>query len=252
MSFSITYNGNDLSTYGLTLKSEADALAAALDYSFIQLPDRAYASRPKFPAKSLNFEVVVKATSAAQLQTYLDAIRRICAQLTEKQLILDVISDRYWQARFTGMMGQRIAPSVWEGTLSFVADDPLSYATSETSSDFSIDADPDNIAETPGGSTYIKPIYTLTAGEALTDITLLVENIGTGEEFTWTGSIGNGKLFVINVTTWYASNDGSSAMSGLNTGNNFPRLIPGVENTIKVTGFGSLGSLNIAYRDTFL
>ena len=32
----------------------------------------------------------------------------------------------------------------------------------------------------------------------------------------------------------------------------FPVLTPGMDNFIKVTGFGSLGSLNIKYRNAYL
>jgi predicted phage tail component-like protein len=250
MSFSINYNGTDLSTYGLTLKSEMDALAVALDYNSVQLPDRSYVSRPQLPPKSLNFEVVVKATTSVLLQTYLDAIRRICAQLTDKPLILDVISDRFWEARFTGMSGQRIAPSVWEGTLSFVADDPLSYSTTQTSSDFSIDADPKTITESVGGTFRAKPLYTLTAGEALNDITLLVKNVTLDEELSWEGSLSNGERLTIDVPYWIVKVEGTADMADVS--GEFPGLVAGQTNYITITGFGSAGSLNIQYRDTYL
>lgn len=252
MSFSLSYNGIDLSTYGLILNSESDALASALEFESIQLPDRSYASRPTLPPRSFNLPVIIKATSATQLTTYIDAIKRICGQLTEKPLTIDTLSGRFWEARFTGMNGGRIAPGAWEGNLNFVADDPLAYDNDETSSDFSIDADPKTITEVVGGTFRAKPIFTLAAGEDLTDITLLVKNVTLDEELQWEGSLSNGERLTIDVYYHIVKVEGTASMSGVTGNPGGLILVAGQTNYITITGFGSLGSLNIKYRDTYL
>jgi len=63
--------------------------------------------------------------------------------------------------------------------------------------------------------------------------------------FTWTGEMTSGQRLTINAKTWYASLEGSSAMSG--AGGQFPVLRPG-SNLLAVTGFGSLGTLRIKYK----
>lgn len=253
MSWSLKYNNIELSTYGLTVASSGPSLATLLTSDIMQLQDRAYAPDARAPSKPLNFGIVVRATTTAQLFSYLSDIKRVCAQRTAGQLILGIQDDRYYTARFERFMGRRVSPLVFEGELNFIADDPLAYANSETTEGpTNVDADPDTIPLDVGGSAYVKPEFTLIAGEALAAITLLVENTDTGEEFTWTGTIGNGKSFVIDSALWYATNDGSSAMSGINTGGQFPRLIPGTTNHIKVTAFSTTGTLTIVYRTAYL
>jgi hypothetical protein len=216
----------------------------------VQLPDRAYAPYSRYQPKTLTLPVIVKASSSTQLKSYLDSIRRICGQLEEKKLIIDILSDRYWMARYEGITGQFVGQVAFDGELVFIADDPLAYAISRTSSDFNIDADPDTIEETVGGTAFAKPLFTFTAGEDLTDITLLIENIDTGEELQWEGSLSTGEELTIDVPLWIVKVEGTADMA--NVSGQFPRLIPGETNHIKVTGFGSLGTLNITYRDTYL
>lgn len=254
MSWSLKYNNISLSTYGLTVAMSESSLAALLSSDVMQLQDRAYAPASQAPAKPLAFGVVVRATTTAQLFSYLSDIKRVCAQKTAGQLILGIQDDRYYTARFEGLAGRRISPLVFEGELRFVADDPLAYSTSETTSGPHAITDGDETFEvTVGGSAYVKPVYTLTSGDALTGITLTVENLDTEEEFSWgPGNVGDGHDFVIDVATMYATNNAASAMA-LVTGQ-FPRLVPGITNRIQVKDFFDTldGELNIVYRTAYL
>ena len=149
---SLTYNNVDLSIYGLTVVGSKEALAFALGFDTLQLTDRSYAGRPIFPPKTLKLPIAIKASSSAQLTTYIDNIKRVCAQLEEKKLVLDAFSDRYWKARFNGISGERAGAIVFEGELDFTADDPLAYAVAQTNNDFNIDSDPKTVTESVGGT----------------------------------------------------------------------------------------------------
>jgi hypothetical protein len=250
MSNSLEYNGIDLSTYGLTVLASSPILATFLKAETVQLPDLSLATQSISPPKPIELDILVHASSLAQLQGYLDAIKLIVAQKEAKQLILDVQDDRYWMARFQHLRGQIISPIAYRGELAFVADDPLAYKTNETSSDHNIDADPDTVVETVGGTAYIKPIYTLTAGENLTDITLKVENTDTDEELQWEGSLANTEELEIDVDLWIVKKEGVADMATVS--GQVPRLVPASDNHIKVTDFSNTGTLNIKYRDAYL
>lgn len=249
MSWSLTYNSIDLSTYGLIIAGPSVALSQLLSADSLQLADRGYASRSLLPPKTMSIPIYVQASTEAYLKSYIDAIKRICGEREEKELIFDFLDDRYWMARLEGLNGRLVGPLTFQGTLVFVADDPLAYSTSETSSDHNVDADPDTIQETPGGTAYIKPVYTLTAGENLSGITLLVENIALEEELQWEGSLAITEELEIDVVHFTVKKEGVEDMA--NVSGQFPRLIPNVVNYIKVTDFSNTGTLNITYRDTY-
>lgn len=254
MSYSLKFNNIELNLYGLTVALSASALAALLSADTVQLADRVYAPSSLAPAKTLLLPVVVQADTSAQLFSYLDSIKRICGQKEAGQLILNIQTDRYYTARFESFVGRRASPLVFEGELRFVADDPLAYAVSTvTSGPHTIPDAEETFEVVVGGTAYVKPIYTLTSGDALTGITLLVENTDTDEEFSWgPGNVGDTKDFVIDVGTMYATNDGASAMADV-TGQ-FPRLIPGATNHIKVSDFFDTiaGTITIVYRPAYL
>lgn len=169
-----------------------------------------------------------------------------------KKLILDLPSDRYYMAKVARkieyeFIGSKLALS----TIVFICPDPLGYSTTLTESNHPLTGtDPKTVNESVGGTGYIEPVYTLTAGEVLTDVTIKVENIEGDEELQWIGSVGNGKKLEIDVANWMVKNDGVASMATV-TGR-FPRLKPNATNSIKVTGFSNTGSLNIKYRDTYL
>lgn len=256
MKWSLKYNNIDLSTYGLYVAASGPSLATLLSSDIMQLQDGAYAPASRAPAKPLVFGIVVTATTSAQLFSYLGDIKRVCAQKTAGQLILGIQTDRYYTARFESFTGRRVSPLVFEGELRFVADDPLAYSTSETPSGPHLITSNDITFEVVvGGTAYVKPVYTLTAGDALNNITLLVKNNDTKEEFSWgedIGDIGDGHDFVIDSGLWYATNNAESAMSRVS--GQFPRLKPGMTNEIRVRGFwvSNDGELNIVYTKAYL
>jgi predicted phage tail component-like protein len=243
---SLTFNEVDLSTYGLIVK-EAD-VPLFTEADAIQLYDKSYACDSKIPPKLISLPVVVAGTSVADLASKIDSIKTALNSLQDKQLILSAFSDRYWNARCERLSGVSRA-NVFQGTLDFICHDPHAYSVDEVVSNFNINADPKTIIETVEGSAMAEPVYKLTAGENLSDVTIILEHLDTEEEISWTGDLDNGHYIEIDVARWLLTKDGDADMATVE--GIWPRLIVG-ENNIRITGFGSLGTLTITYRKRYL
>ena len=243
---SFTFNTVDLSDYDLSVIS-SNFFTFNQSLSYTQLKDYALIGSYKRNALGLRMNVVIEGTNAADVISNLDNVKKTLASEEEEALILDSISTRYWNARLESLDGDFVANTAWQGTITFLCPDPLAYSTTETSSDFNIDADPKTITETVGGTAIAKPGWTLTAGETLSDVTIKLENVTTGEELQWTGSLVDEDELEIDSQNWTVKKNSVSAMTI--TGE-FPRLIAG-SNTIKVTALSTTGTLNITYRDAY-
>lgn len=249
------FDSIDLSgaNYDLTVRSTSPSpFMPPVKRSHVEVADKAHDFRAYLRPKQISCDCTVTGDDATDLQANLDRISKLLnPTLGLKELILDFPSDRYYNAKVSEKIEwEIITPKVAQGEITFICPDPLAYDNSQTSSDHNIDADPDTVTETPGGTAYIEPVYTLTAGENLTDVTIKVENTDTGEELQWTGSLADTEELEIDVANWMVKKEGSASMATV-TGE-FPRLIPGTANHIKVTAFSTTGTLNITYRDTYL
>jgi hypothetical protein len=108
------------------------------------------------------------------------------------------------------------------------------------------------------GTDFCKPVWTITAGEALTYIALT--NSTLTETLRWTGNLAEDDLLRIDSdrqtieksvdsgATW------TSAIAGMTVGDPFPRLKSGVANSVSLTRTPSAGliSLALTYRGAFL
>lgn len=248
MSNSLNYDANDLSVYNLVVTSSRANILEQL-VPFVQLKYKGYGSGIMRSPKNISITIAVTGISRANLDSNLDNIKKLIATETDSKLIFDILSTRYYMARTEKFDGQYISKLSFMGTIDFVCTDPLGYSTTLTNSNHNIDSDPKTVTETTTGTGLIDPVYTLTAGENLTDVTIKLENLTTDEELQWTGSLANGEVLEIDVPNWIVRKEGSASMSTI-TGQ-FPRLMPGA-NSIKVTGFSNTGSLDIDYRNTYL
>ena len=239
------FRGIDLSTYGLIVRQVHEPVSITADS--VRLSDRAYAGTGRLAPKGITLDCVVQGASVSDLAGKLDSIKAVLNTRVDGDL--KVYDDRYWSARFESMDGHRL-PSVWTGTLAFIAYNPLAYSTSETSSDHSIDSDPKTVTETTSGTGYIRPVFTLTAGETLTAVTITLESLNTEESLSWTGSLADGDELGIDTVNQIVSKNGTVDMDTVD--GQFPRLLPDTGNSIKVTNLSTTGSLNITYRDTYL
>ena len=242
---SLTFNGIDLSTYGLVVTNQnLDIFKQVPDA--VQLINKAYEFGNTRIPKSADIKIVVIGTTHDDVKNKLDSIKSVLNERDSKHLILGTQTDRYYIARFVSLDGAFISPLAFAGTLSFMCYDPLAYSINETSSNFSIDADPKTITETAGGTAYIEPVFTLVADTDLTG-TIKVENLETSEELQWTGMLATGEDLEIDVESWIVKKAGIPDMATVS--GQFPRLLQG-SNRIKVTAFS--GSLNIKYRNRYV
>ena len=248
----MNFNAIDLSAYGLVI-THSNIPDFRQEYDSQLIKDISYAFVPKRPPKVIRLEVSVLATSRTTLDSYLDSIKFVVVSEVAKVFKLDTITDRYWNAKKTTFEGGYKAAGLWEGIMVFQADDPMAYDNTEVSNDHTIDAVEKTIIETPGGTGYINPVYTLIPGDGYIAGNVLIKNLTTGEELLFTeGPIHSGEIWVIDVANWFVTMDGDVAMSEV-TGK-FPRLAPGIANSIKVTNLYSsvAGNLNITYRNRYL
>jgi len=220
--------------------------------SYIEVADEAYDFQAHLQPRTIELNCYVTGTSEANLISNLDNISLLLSPTGGVHaLVLDFPDDRFYYAKLNSPIDWQIVHhKLAQGTITFICPDPRGYDNDNTSSDHNINSDPDTVEEAVGGTAYADPVYTLTAGEGLTDVTIKVENTDTEEELQWTGSLGNGEVLVINTSLFYVTKEGSASMSTV-TGQ-FPRLKAGITNHIKVTGFSTTGTLNIAYRNNYL
>ena len=248
MARSINFNATDMSTHKLIITTPGMNLLSQL-VGRVQLQDKGYAFKPIREPRYITAEFAVTGTSLANLDVNLDAIKRLLTLTEPKKLIFDSLPLRYYNAILESFEGEYSLATLFQGTMVFVCPDPLGYSTTLTESNHSIDADPKTVTETPAGTGFISPVYVLTAGENLTDVTIKLENINTNEELQWTGSLTTGQELTIDVANWIVKKEGVASMATV-TGQ-FPRLKPGA-NSIKVTALASSGSMSITYRNTYL
>jgi len=247
------FNAVDLSDYGLTVKkSSLSSFMPGIRTNYVEIADKAYDFRAYLNPRTIRLDVVITGTGEADLISNLDNISKLLNPVEGvKHLTLDFPNDRFYKAKLDSPIDwEIITHKLAQAELSFICPDPLGYDNSETSSDHNINADPKTVTETTGGTAYIEPVYTLIAGEALNDVTVKVENLDTGEELQWEGSLANGEELEIDVALWIVKKEGVADMADVS--GQFPRLLPGISNSIKITGFSTTGSLNIAYRNTYL
>lgn len=245
MANSLSFGGTDLSTYGLLLLSRD--IPVRQEAATIQLPDRAYADRSKILPTSISLAVQILGDDASELKTKVDAVKKVLGIQVDGELILDVLSDRYWLARFESLAGS-YKHRVFSGSLNFVCYDPHAYSTSETSSGpHTVDEDPETIVEEPGGTAKIEPVYTLTADDTLTGTTVGIKNNDTGYEIEWTGNLVPTDVLIIDCQRWLVLLNGVASMATV-TGQ-FPNLLPDQENELEVKGFS--GTVTITYRDRY-
>ena len=248
------FNTVDLSDYGLTVKkSSLSSFMPSIRASYVEIADKAYDFRAFLNPRTINLDVLVTGTDKANLISNLDNISKLLNPVEGvKHLTLDFPDDRFYKAKLSNPIDWEIVThKLATAELGFICPDPLGYSTSETSTPHDIDVAPTTtVSEVTGGTAYIEPVYTLIAGDILDTVTIKLKNIDTGEEIQWEGSLAITEELEIDVALWIVKKEGVADMASVS--GQFPRLLPGVSNSITVTGFLTNGSLNIKYRNTYL
>ena len=244
----LSYNLVDLEDYGLTvLDGGAENIARA--FEAMQLQNKAQGWTSRLKPRGITLPVTIKASSAENIHTVLSQARQYLNQGDACKLALSEIAGRYWWARFTGFTGNLISPKTWAGEVQFAVEDPRAFSTSEDANTHNVPADPTTVVETNGGTAYVEPVILLTAQDTLAVITLKVQNMGTGEELTWDGSLVATNTVEIDVVNYLVKKNGVADMADV--AGQFPTLQPGANN-IKVTAFGTNGNIKFTYRDAYI
>lgn len=245
MSNSLSFNGTDLSAYGLYVLSRDIPIYQMADE--IQLQDRTYADRSRVVAKSISLSIEIVGTDAETLKANVDTVKRILNTQMDAILILDVESDRYWLVRLERLTGS-YTYRIFKGNLSFSCYDPYAYDVEETDSPHVIDESPETVVEETSGTARIEPVYTLIADDDLPATTVSILNTETNMTLEWTGDIEDDDVLVIDCQKWLVTLNGVPSMGTVD--GQFPYLLPGQENELQVSGFS--GTLGIKYRNRYV
>ena len=211
----------------------------------------------------LTVPIIIEGSSNDDLDDKLDALRLLVnPRLGDRSIRFDHQNDRYYLGRIKGDIEfEYIGPNHATATLQFVCADPLAYANSETTQSVTIDETPEGAAVPAtgvvAGTEYAKPVWTIrnTSGSSVSSIT--VNNATTGEAAACTYTIPNNHYVRFDTARerlQYSADNSTytDIMSYLsNTYKLFPRLAPGVANTITIGGLTG-GTLTITYRARFL
>jgi len=248
MANSLTFNSIDLSTYGLTI-TQAGNNQTLFSRALTQMDTRAFASKGKREALKIETNFLIIGTSLSDTQSKLATIKRILSSAETAQLVFDILPDVYYNTSLEAIDGQILTPYGISGTISFICADPYGYSTTETDQTDNITTDPTAVTVTVGGSAKTLPVFTLTAGESLSG-PISVKNNDTGEELVWDSSMVDTDELEIDTEHWIVKKNGTASMTDVS--GQFPRLLPGQDNHIVVTGFGTTGTLQTVFRSRFI
>lgn len=245
-----TYNAVDTGSNGVRLIERGESLIPPTRDYRMALPGRM--GEHEWPsdigARVFNMKLFCVATSASQLATYLDAVSQTFDPTQgTKQLIFDLLSTRYYLARVSGgiKVDRRFTVSA-DLSMSMVCADPLAYAVSQSAPTSASSP----LSVTPSGTFKTAPVIELTCGNTYTG-NIVFTNAATGESLTWNGSVVNTDIIKVECDTFRVRKNGTLAMSGLVAGSVFFSLLPGVANSLSVTG-PTITQIKATFRDRWL
>lgn len=218
----------------------------------------------------ITLDCALDATSQADIQTKMDAfLRKTDPKNGDKQLAIDQLASRYWLARRHSDIEDKPTLAHSFFSVEFLATDQYPYSTSETDSSIAIATNPDTlVVSSPAGNVQFEPVWYIrnSTGGAVTSIKIENDTL-PGNTLTYTGSVGNGKWLRIgsqDADGHYAHTIGVSTASNadptgltygdgigsLTSGFVWPKLKPGENNSITVTGIGT-GTLQWVFKGRY-
>jgi phage-related protein len=245
-----TYNAVDPGTNGIRLIERGESLQPPTRSYRLVLPGRhgEHEFPGDFGVRMFDMKLFCVATSAAQLATYLDAIAQTFdPTLGTKQLIFDLLSTRYYLARVDGPFAitRRFTVSA-DLAVRMVCADPLPYAVTQLAPTSASSP----LSVTPAGTFLTRPVIDLTCGSTYSG-NIVFTNAATGESVTWNGSVVSTDIIKVECDTYRVRKNGTLAMGGLAAGSAFFGLLPGVANSISVSG-PTITQIKATYRDRWL
>ena len=244
---SITFNGTDLSTFGLELQQIAAPFTQ--EAKFAQLQDKAYLFEAVRPGKVIQLSCIIYADNLTDLLTKIDNINKVIAIKEPKPLILGHQTDRYWMAQFQQMTGPFTGIGAYEIELVFFAADPLAYAVDETMYITTLNTDPWIRTLNVRGTAPAAPIYTLTVGSAPYGSKIQFSNQKTSQTLILNQAPSAGDKYVIDTVRWLVLKNGVPAMKVVE--GQFPFAKPG-SNTLSLSGAGAGATLKVQYHARFV
>lgn len=130
MGQSINWNGTDFSPYGFKVTFPETPLERLADS--IQLQDKAYVGKGRAAPYVKTLPCYIEGTSLSNLNSNLLAVRGLLDQEEDCVLMLDGIPGIQWNARFSSLDGSYVAPTLWQGTLTFTMYDPKAFSTASS------------------------------------------------------------------------------------------------------------------------
>lgn len=207
----------------------------------------------------LMFTVVLgtMASSIAELETRLDALKRLLDSRNNQTFECSLWPDRFWRVRITGAMEtEPMGLNGCEMTLNFLAPDPLAYGTTEISRTFEIDSEDKMIAvaqaDLANGTAPARPVITVTC--ATNETLFWFYNQTTQQQLQYGFYAYAGYQVQFDSEQYlirYSADSGvtwTTRMQG-KTGT-FLTLAPGVANNIRVEHLGGT-SVNITFRERY-
>jgi len=244
---SITFNGTDLSTFGLELQQITAPFTQ--EAKFAQLQDKAYLFEAVRPGKVIQLSCIIYADNLTDLLTKIDNINKVIAIKEPKPLILGHQTDRYWMAQFQQMTGPFTGIGAYEIELVFFAADPLAYAVDETIYITTLNTDPWIRTLNVRGTAPAAPIYTLTVGSAPYGSKIQFSNQKTSQTLILNQAPSAGDKYVIDTVRWLVLKNGVPAMKVVE--GQFPFAKPG-SNTLSLSGAGAGATLKVQYHARFV
>lgn len=264
---SFTYDDYDFNTLNVIIRAGGiPMLGAPFEMSPTRLSraNGAVAAPSTFGVKTFPLKLFMEVGSGgmAAMLAAIDTFMLKANRVEDKQLVFDMLSDRYWNARPVGRpQVQNVGQEGATIDLTFQANDPLAYAVSESSSADAVSASgyatPDTVAYAILGSAVTYPTLSFAPSSSTGRIVLVNEALD--ETLTWdsTGAdIVSGDLLKVECapSAQYVSlkrsavDSYSSEMAGVE--GRFQSFTPGQTNTL--TFYGFVGTVTVTWRNRYL
>jgi predicted phage tail component-like protein len=260
MANSLSFNGNNLATYGAYLLKDfivPSIPTPKLSTSEVVGRHGGYLLNSKYQIRDVAVPMILKDyADTAAFYTAIDNLNTILdIRLGEKQLIFDYNPTRYLMAIASGNFdAKKLSLTAADAKITFKCVDPFWYSTTEVTSPTVLIISPQIISLTPGGNMDIDPVITITTNAFISMGTeIKVSNITANRNLTWVtpSNLSADDEITIDCTTWLVKYNGLVSMATLDHGSVFPVLVPAVANLIRVTGVPD-GSISIVYRNRYL
>lgn len=265
MGITLTYAGVNLTAapYNLIVHDVArPALAAPrLSSKTLGMRDGAFLVSGGIEPQTITCAVSVMQTTRAAVTACVDALLYLLDTVGEQTLAVSLWPDRFWYVLPSAEITRELSGECLETfTLTFLAANPNAYASGdETELNFDLTATSSPQVFTVAdddlalGTAPALPKYEihLTGYGGITYIK--IENATLGTFVQWYGTLAAGSRFRVDakLKTCYYSTDGTTWYFAARTlSNEYPVLIPRIDNTLKVT-CNAVGTFDVTYRERY-